>query len=85
MNSAQGIIAILEEKGLSDEYVVQKVHEVCEATRNVEGHEKPDWPVRIVGIDMLCKIKGLYKSDKKDDLSNKQLQIVTGINMKDLG
>jgi len=75
---------MLDEKGLTDDYVVQKVHEVCEATRNVEGHEKPDWPIRVIGIDMLCKIKGLYKPEKKDD-SNKQFQIVTGINMKDVG
>src|SRR6266571_2272106 len=82
--SGQELVAILDERGLTDEYVVQKVHEVCEATRNVEGLEKPDWPIRVIGIDMLCKIKGLYKPEKKDDNANKQLQIVTGINMKDL-
>ncbi len=83
--SGQELVAILDERGLTDEYVVQKVHEVCEATRNVEGLEKPDWHIRVIGIDMLCKIKGMYKPEKKDDNSNKQLQIVTGINMKDLG
>ncbi len=76
-----GIISLLDENGLSDDYVVKMVQEVCGATKYVEGVEKPDWPIRLQGLDILCKIKGLYPTDKKNDPANRQVQIVTGINM----
>ncbi len=75
------ITMLLDQSGLSDDYVVRMVQEVCEATRYVEGVEKPDWPTRLQGLDILCKIKGLYPSEKKNDPTNRQVQIVTGINM----
>ncbi len=75
------IATLLDQSGLSDDYVVRMVQEVCEATRYVEGVEKPDWPIRLQGLDILCKIKGLYPTEKKNDPANRQVQIVTGINM----
>ncbi|HEU0265786.1 MAG TPA: zinc-ribbon domain-containing protein [Geobacterales bacterium] len=77
------MVALFDRQGLTDDYVVKKVHEVCEATRNVEGHEKPDWPIRIMGLELLCKLKGLIRPERKEE-SAKQMQIVTGIKMQDL-
>lgn len=75
------IVSLLDQKGMTDEYVVQMVQEVCNAVKYVEGVEKPDWPTRMMGLEMLCKIKGLYAGEKKEDPANRQVQIVTGINM----
>ena len=66
---------------MTDDYVVQMVQEICHATKYVEGVEKPDWQTRIMGLDMLCKIKGLYATEKRDDPVNRQVQILTGFNM----
>lgn len=77
----RGIVTKLDEHGMTDDYVVQMVQEICHAVKYVEGVEKPDWPTRMMGLDMLCKIRGLYAGEKKDDSSNRQLQIVAGINM----
>jgi predicted Zn finger-like uncharacterized protein len=77
----RGIITKLDDVGMNDEYVVQMVQEICHAVKYVEGVEKPDWPTRMMGLDMLCKIRGLYAGEKKDDPTNRQLQIVAGINM----
>ena len=73
------IINLLEERGMTDDYVVQMVQEICKAVKYVEGAEKPDWPTRMMGLEMLCKIKGLYAGEKKEDPTNRQVQI--GINM----
>ncbi|WP_243375008.1 hypothetical protein [Geotalea sp. SG265] len=77
----RGIITKLDEHGMTDDYVVQMVQEICHAVKYVEGVEKPDWPTRMMGLDMLCKIRGLYAGEKKEDPANRQLQIVAGINM----
>lgn len=77
----RGIVTMLDERGLSDDYVVQMVQEICHAVKYVEGVEKPDWQTRMMGLDMLCKIRGLYAAEKKEDPANRQLQIVAGINM----
>lgn len=79
--SNREIVELLDDTGLTDTYIVRKVQEICEATKYVEGVEKPDWPTRIAGLDILCKIKGLYPPEKRDDAGNRQVQIVTGINM----
>ncbi|ACM22055.1 protein of unknown function, MJ0042_CXXC domain-containing [Geotalea daltonii FRC-32] len=77
----KGIMTKLDAQGMNDDYVVQMVHEICQAVKYVEGVEKPDWTTRMMGLDMLCKIRGLYAGEKKEDPANRQLQIVTGINM----
>jgi hypothetical protein len=77
----RAIISKLDERGMTDDYVVEMVQEVCQAVKYVEGMEKPDWPTRMMGLEMLCKIRGLYASEKRDDPTNRQLQIVAGINM----
>jgi predicted Zn finger-like uncharacterized protein len=75
------IVSVLDSHGMNDEYLVRAVKDVCEATRFVEGVEKPDWPTRLLGLDMLARIRGVYPMDKKDDPAKRQLQIVTGINV----
>lgn len=77
----RAIIAKLDDRGMTDDYVVEMVQEVCQAVKYVEGMEKPDWPTRMMGLEMLCKIRGLYAGEKRDDPTNRQLQIVAGINM----
>ncbi len=79
--SLPGIVSLLDERGLSEDYVVTRVQEACEATRYVEGVERPDWQTRILGLDILCKMRGLYPQEKKEEPGNRQVQIVAGINM----
>ncbi|GAB7025072.1 zinc-ribbon domain-containing protein [Geotalea toluenoxydans] len=79
--AVKGIMTKLDAHGMNDDYVVQMVQEICQAVKYVEGVEKPDWTTRMMGLDMLCKIRGLYAGEKKEDPANRQLQIVTGINM----
>lgn len=59
----KALAEILEECGLSDAYIAGKVREFCEAEKEGEAGVSPDYPVQLRGVDILCRLKGLFRTD----------------------
>jgi len=56
---------LLEEEGLSDAFIARKLHQFCEAKKKDEIGEVPDFHVQLRGLEMLCRLRGLFKSEGK--------------------
>lgn len=59
----KALAEILEEHGLNDAYIAGKVREFCEAVKQDNSGPSPDYPVQLRGMDILCRLKGLFKTD----------------------
>ena len=51
---------IMQEHGITDNYIAQKLIELTEA----ETKGVPHWPARARALDMLLKVKGLYAPEQ---------------------
>ena len=50
---------IMDEKGISDNYIANKLVELAEA----EANGNPHWPARARALDMMLKMKGHYSNE----------------------
>lgn len=53
---------VLQEQGITDSYIAEKLVELAEA----ETNGNPHWPARARAVDMMLKVKGLYASEIQD-------------------
>lgn len=51
--------AIMEENGISDSYIADKLIELA----NAETNGNPYWPARARALDMMLKVKGYYSQE----------------------
>ncbi len=54
---------VLEEQGLDDAYIAGKVRQFCEAVKADEPGTPPDYGVQLRGVEMLCRLKNLFKPE----------------------